>query len=30
MLEIVQLLPYTDRLQQVKDYARGCSTSIKY
>ena len=30
MLEVVLLLPNTDRLQQVEDYVRGCTTSIKY
>ena len=30
MLEFVLLLPNTDRLQQVEDYVRGCSTSTKY
>jgi hypothetical protein len=29
-LEVVLLLPNTDRLQQVEDYVRGCSTSTKY
>jgi hypothetical protein len=30
MLEVVLLLPNTDRLQQVEDSVRGCSTSTKY
>jgi hypothetical protein len=30
MSEVVLLLPNTDRLQQVEDYGRGCSTSTKY
>ena len=30
MSEVVLLLPNTDRLQQVQDYVRGCSTSTKY
>jgi hypothetical protein len=30
MSEVVLLLPNTDRLQQVEDYVRGCSTSTKY
>jgi hypothetical protein len=30
MLEVVLLLPNTDRLQQVEDYVRGCATSTKY
>jgi hypothetical protein len=28
--EVVLLLPNTDRLQQVEDYVRGCTTSTKY
>jgi len=28
--EVVLLLSNTDRLQQVEDYVRGCSTSTKY
>jgi hypothetical protein len=30
MLEVVLLLPNTDRLQQVEDYVSGCTTSTKY
>ena len=30
MSEVVLPLPNTDRLQQVVDYVRGCSTSTKY
>jgi uncharacterized protein (DUF1499 family) len=30
MSEVVLLLPYTDHLQQVEDYVRGCTTSTKY
>ena len=30
MSEVVLPLPNTDRLQQVEDYVRGCSTSTKY
>jgi hypothetical protein len=30
MSEVVLLLPNTDRLQQVEDYVRGCTTSTKY
>ena len=30
MLEVELLLPNTDRLQQVEDYVRGCTTSTKY
>ena len=30
MSDIILLLPNTDRLQQVEDYVRGCSTSTKY
>ena len=30
MSEVVLLLPNTDRLQQVEDYVRGCSSSTKY
>jgi hypothetical protein len=30
MSEVVLLRPNTDRLQQVADYVRGCSTSTKY
>jgi hypothetical protein len=30
MSEAVLLLPITDRLQQVEDNVRGCSTSTKY
>jgi len=29
ILEVVLLLPNTDRLQQVEDYVRGCATSNK-
>ena len=28
MPEVVVLLPNTDRLQQVKDYARGCTCQL--
>ena len=27
MLEVVLLLPNTDRLQQLEDYVRGCTPS---
>jgi hypothetical protein len=30
MSEVVLLLPNTDRLQQVEDYVRGCTTSTEY
>ena len=30
MSEVVLLRPNTDRLQQIEDFVRGCSTSIKY
>ena len=30
MSEVVPLLPNTDRLQQVEDYVRSCTTSTKY
>ena len=30
MLEVVLLLPKTDRLQHVEDYVRGCTTSTKH
>jgi len=30
MSEVALLLPNTDRLQEVEDYVRGCTTSTKY
>jgi hypothetical protein len=30
MTEVARLLPNTDRLQQVADYVRGCTTSTEY
>jgi hypothetical protein len=30
MSEVVLLLPNTDRLQQVEDYVRGCTTPTEY
>ena len=30
MSKVVLLLPNTDRLQQVEDYVKGCTTSTKY